>query len=133
MSFDGMSLTNTRSLKCNSIFLEYNNDINNILDIFSFKSDIENITGLPPATLNTLQELAAAMNNNPDLFNYVNQQLLLKMNISDSYDKTYINTLINLYYTKTQSDALLNNKLNASEIANYYTNSSLHFTDLSNT
>ena len=137
-TFDGLSLTNSRDIKCNSIFLNYNNDIKNILDIFSFKSDISDITGLPPSTLNTLQELAAALNNNPDFFNYVNQQLLLKRNISDSYDKTYINTLINLYYTKTQSDALLNNKLNLSEISNYYTkrqsdvllNTKLNLTDI---
>ena len=77
MSFDGMSLTNTRDIKCNNIYLNYNNDMKNILEIFSFKSDISNITGLPPETLNTLQELASAMNNNPDFFNYVNQQLIL--------------------------------------------------------
>ena len=83
-TFDGLSLTNTRDIKCNSIYL---NNIENILNIFSFKSDISDITGLPPATLNTLQELATAMNNNPDFFNYENQQLNLKRNISDSYDK----------------------------------------------
>lgn len=116
-----MSLTNTRDIKCNNIYLNFNNDMRDIKDIFSFKSDIESITGLPPATLNTLQELAAAMNNNPDFFNYVNQQLLLKRNINDSYDKNYIDTLINLYYSKSQSDVLLNNKLNLTEIVNYYT------------
>ena len=120
-TFDGLSLTNSRDIKCNTIFLNYNNDIKNILDIFSLKSDISSITGLPPETLNTLQELANALNNNPDFFNYVNNQLNLKRNISDSYDKTYIDTLINLYYTKLQSDALLNNKLNLSEITKYYT------------
>ena len=104
-TFDGLSLTNSRDIKCNTIFLNYNNDIKNILDIFSLKSDISSITGLPPETLNTLQELANALNNNPDFFNYVNNQLNLKRNISDSYDKTYIDTLINLYYSKTQSDA----------------------------
>ena len=65
-TFDGLSLTNSRDIKCNSIFLNYNNDIKNVLDIFSFKSDISNITGLAPETLNTLQELATAMGNNPD-------------------------------------------------------------------
>ena len=122
-TFDGLSLTNSRDIKCNTIFLNYNNDIKNILDIFSLKSDISSITGLPPETLNTLQELANALNNNPDFFNYINNQLNLKRNISDSYDKTYIDTLINLYYSKTQSDALLNNKLNASDISNYYNKS----------
>ena len=81
-TFDGLSLTNSRDIKCNNIYLNYNNDIKNILEIFSFKSDISDITGLPPATLNTLQELANAMNNNPDFFNYVNQQSNLKRNIN---------------------------------------------------
>ena len=79
--------------------MKYNNDIKNILEIFSFTSDISDITGLPPSTLNTLQELATALGNNPDFFNYVNQQLNLKRNITDSYDKTYIDNLINLYKT----------------------------------
>ena len=64
-TFDGLSLTNSRDIKCNSIFLNYNNDIKNVLDIFSFKSDISDITGLPPATLNSLQELATAIGDNP--------------------------------------------------------------------
>ena len=71
------------------------------------KNEITNITGLPPSTLNTLQKLAESLNNNPDFFNYVNQQLTLKRNISDSYDKNYINTLITNYYNKTQTDANL--------------------------
>ena len=75
---DGLSLTNSRDIKCNNIYLNYNNDIKNILDIFSFKSDISDITGLPPATLNSLQELATAIGDNPNLFNYINQQLNLK-------------------------------------------------------
>jgi hypothetical protein len=79
-TFDGLSLTNSRDIKCNSVCLNYNN-IENILNIFSFKSEISNITGLAPETLNTLQELATAMGNNPDFFNYVNQQLNMKRNI----------------------------------------------------
>ena len=39
-TFDGLSLTNSRDIKCNQIYLNYNNNIVNILDIFSFKSDI---------------------------------------------------------------------------------------------
>ena len=74
-TFDGLSLTNTRDIKCNNIYLNYNNEIKDIKDIFSFKSDISSITGLPPETLNTLQELANASNKNPDFFNYVNIEL----------------------------------------------------------
>ena len=54
----GLSLTNTRDVKANNIFLNYNSDIKNILELFAFKNDINNITGLPPSTLNTLQQLA---------------------------------------------------------------------------
>ena len=64
-SNNGLSLTNTRDVKANNIYLNYNNDISNILEIFAFKNDINNITGLPPSTLNTLQKLAEALGNNP--------------------------------------------------------------------
>ena len=120
-TFDGLSLTNSRDLTCNNIYLNYDNDIKNILDIFAFKGDITNIVGLPPSTLNTLQELATALNNNPNFFQYVKDQLDLKRDISDSYSKSFIDTLVSTYYTKTQTDSLLNNKLNSSEITKYYT------------
>ena len=55
-TFDGLSLTNSRDIKCNNVDLNYNNDIENILNIFAFKSDISDITGLAPETLNSLQE-----------------------------------------------------------------------------
>ena len=120
-SFDGLSLTNTRDGVFNRLALVYNNDIIDIFNIFALRGDITSITGLPPSTLNTLQELAAAINNDPDFFEYIREQLTLKRNISDSYDKNYIDTLIASYNTKTQNDTLLNNKLNASVIDNYYT------------
>ena len=41
----GLSLTNTRDIKANNIFLNYNNDISNILDLFAFKNDINNVIG----------------------------------------------------------------------------------------
>jgi len=37
---NGLSLTNTRDLKANSIYLNYDNDIKNILEIFASKNDI---------------------------------------------------------------------------------------------
>ena len=65
---NGLSLTNTRDIKCNSIYLNSDNDIKNILEIFASKNDINTISGLPPSTLNTLQKLAEALGNNPDFF-----------------------------------------------------------------
>jgi len=43
----------------------------------------------------------------------VSQQLALKRNILDSYDKHYINTLILNYYTKIQTDNALALKQNS--------------------
>ena len=48
-------------------------------------------------------------------------KLNLKRNISDSFSKTDVNNLLLNHYTKTESDTLLNAKLNASVISNYYT------------
>ena len=66
-----LSLTNTRDGTFNNLSLVYDNNVKNVLDLFAFKDDIANITGLPPATLNTLQELANAINDDPNFFNYV--------------------------------------------------------------
>ena len=96
----GLNLLNTKDVKANNIYLNYDGNIINILDLLAFKTEISNFTGLPPSTLNSLEKVATALNNNPDFFNFVNNQLTLKRNISDSYDKNYINTLITGYYTK---------------------------------
>ena len=73
-----LSLTGLRDIKCNNIFLNYLNDIKNVLEIFALKNELTDIIGLPPATLDTIQKLAEALGNNPDFFNYVEQQLALK-------------------------------------------------------
>jgi hypothetical protein len=104
---NNLSLTNTRDIKANNIYLNYLNDIKNILQIFALNNELTDINGLPPSTLDTIQKLAEALGNNPDFFNYVDQQLALKRNVIDSYDKNYINTLITGYYTKVQTDASL--------------------------
>ena len=43
-SHNGLSLTNTRDVKANNIYLNYNRDIINVLDLFAFKNDTSNIT-----------------------------------------------------------------------------------------
>ena len=55
---NGLSLTNTRDLKANSIYLNYDNDIKNILEIFSLKNEITNSTDLT-----NLLNLKAPINN----------------------------------------------------------------------
>ena len=63
---DGLSLTNSRDIKANNIYLNFDNDIQNILQIFALKNELTDIIGLPPATLDTIQKLADALGNNPD-------------------------------------------------------------------
>ena len=54
-----VSLTNSNDIIANSVSLITNNDVINMFDLF-YKNNkpIEEILGLPPATLNTLQKLA---------------------------------------------------------------------------
>ena len=114
-----VSLTNIHDGIYNNLFLIKNNNAVNIWDTFALKSDITNITGLAPDTLNTLSELAEAIGNDPIFFQYVRDQLILKRNIFDSYDKTYVNTLISLYYTKLEVNTLLDQKLFSSVLNDY--------------
>ena len=65
---NGLSLTNSREIKANNIYLNYQNDIKDILQIFALKNELTDIIGLPLATLDTLQKLADALGNNPDFF-----------------------------------------------------------------
>ena len=65
-----LSLTNTRDVKANTIYLNYNSYIIHILEIFAFKNDVNNIIGLVPTTLDTSQKLAEALGNNPDFDNF---------------------------------------------------------------
>ena len=107
-----LNLANTETGVFNNVFLLKNTGHASIYDIFALKTDISDIMGLPPDTLNTLQEIANAINNDPNFFQYVRDQLDLKRNVVDSYDKNYNDTLIAAYCTKPQTDTLLNNKLN---------------------
>ena len=88
-----LSLTDTRDGTFDNLSIIYGEAVENVFDLFAFKADTANITGLPPATLNTLHELANAINDDPNFFNYVNQQLALKANSSDVYNKSFIDKI----------------------------------------
>ena len=62
-----LSLTNTRNITANNIYLNYLNDIKNILEIFALKNELSDIIGLPPSTLDTIQKLAAALGTTPTI------------------------------------------------------------------
>ena len=104
-----LNLNNTEQIICDSIFLIKGDDTKNIYDLFLSKSDAADIVGLPPETLNTLQEIANSIGNDADFFNTITTQINQKRNISDSYGKTDIDNLISYYYTKTEINT--NNEL----------------------
>ena len=115
-----VNINNTERIIADSIFLIYNDNLTDIRSLFLFRTEASDIVGIPPDTLNTLQEIANAINNDPNFFQTINNELNLKRNISDSYDKTYIDALIAGYYTQIQTNSLLSSKLGASAINSYY-------------
>ena len=66
-----LNLNNTERVICDSIFSIRGDDITNIYDLFLSKSDASDIVGLPPDTLNTLQEIANSMGNDADFLNTI--------------------------------------------------------------
>ena len=82
-----LSLTNLVDIEADSIKI----GDEDIYDIFLTKSEGGDIVGISPEDLNTLQELANAIGNDANFITTINNQIALKRNISDSYDKNYIN------------------------------------------
>ena len=85
-----LNLNNTERIICDRIFLIRDDDIINIYDLFLSRNDAADIVGLTPDTLNTLQENANSIGNDADFFGTINTRINLKRNLSDSYDKTYV-------------------------------------------
>ena len=58
-----LSLTNSKDIVCNSIKIINSNDTTDVFKLFLLKSEAAEIVGIPPSTLNSLQEIAAAIGN----------------------------------------------------------------------
>ena len=119
-SLSQLSLSNSERVIADSIFLTVDSELRNIYDIFLTQSDASTIVGLDPATIIILQDIANSIPNNSNWYQDILNELSLKAYISETYSRTYIDNLIGDYYTKSQTDSLLNNKLNSSEINNFY-------------
>ena len=63
------------------------------------KTSASDIVGIAPDTLNTLKEIANAINNDPNFFQSINTQINLKRGIATGYDKKYIDNQFSNYYT----------------------------------
>ena len=60
-----LSLTNSVDIVCNSLKLIQNKDLIDIFSLFLLKSEGADIVGISPENLNTIQELANALGNDP--------------------------------------------------------------------
>ena len=78
-----VNLSNSNDIIANTVSVI---DGNLVVDLYQ---SIRGIQGIPPATLNTLERLASAINNDPTYFTTINNILLLKA------DKTYVDNLVN--------------------------------------
>ena len=94
-----VSLTNPNDIIANSVSIVQDNRLVNILELMS------QITGLAPATLNTLQEFAASINNDNTFYNTINTQLASKANSADVYTRspTYTQDQINSALSRKQA------------------------------
>ena len=82
------------------------NQVKNILDLFLKKTDvITQIIGVPPETLNTIQNLAESINNDQTFYNTINNKLDTKANSADVYTKlsTFSQSEINALLSAKQT------------------------------
>ena len=83
-----LSLTNSNDIVFNSVRMINGNLLQDIFDISLTKGEGADIVGIPPDTLNTLQEISAAIGDDAQFFTTIDNKINLKRNIADSYDKT---------------------------------------------
>ena len=82
-----VTLTNTVDIVADSIHVKKDNKLIDVMD------NIQNIAGLPPETLNSLEKIANAMDNDPNFFQTMAHGLNAKLNTSTfSQAMTNINT-----------------------------------------
>ena len=77
---------------------------------------IANLVGASPAALDTLNELAAALGNNPNFATTVATQIGLKANSADVYLKAAIDAMVADMATKTGTQTLANKTLTSPTI-----------------
>jgi hypothetical protein len=70
-----LSLTNSEDIVCHSVHIINGDDLQDIFDVFLLKTEAGDIVEIPPDTLNTLQEIADAINNDPNFFQTINNRI----------------------------------------------------------
>ena len=113
-----VSLTNSKDIVANSIsVIDYNNVVN-IMDVIGqINNIITVIVGNPPLTMNTLEKISQAINNDPQFYNVIINMInsiLPSTTIANYYTKTEIQQLfLNLIANAPASLATLNELANS--------------------
>jgi ribonuclease PH len=104
-----VSLNNSKDIVANSISVIDKHKVIDLKELFLSKVDAKNsIVGLPVETLNSLQQLGEAINNDGDVFNSMTKQINLKSDISYVTNQIYIIITKFLNYdTREQSNVKL--------------------------
>ena len=95
-----VNINNTERIIADSIFLIDNDNLTDIRSLFLYRTEASDLMGIPPDTLNTLQEIADAITNDPNFFQNIDNKVNIKTNITDSYSKKLM--LITFFSTITQ-------------------------------
>ena len=95
-----ISLNNSKDIVANSVSIIKGNRTIDLVET------IDDVQGFAPSTLNSLEKLATAMNNDPAFFT------ALSTSIENKADKSTT-------YTKTSMDTFLNAKVDDTEMADY--------------
>ena len=77
-----LSLTNSKDIIANSISLIIGNKVVNLTELFLTKdSSVSDIIGLAPSDLDTIAEIAAAINNDSHVFGAIQNLLALQASL----------------------------------------------------
>ena len=89
-----------------------------IVRVNSIEDLVTQLTGFAPETLNTLQELAASINNDETFHNTINTQLAAKANSADVYTRseTYTQSQINTALSGKQASITSSTSLSLGSI-----------------
>ena len=111
-----VSLSNSKDIVANSISVVKGNRIIDVINT------IDDVTGIAPSTLNSLEKLANALNNDSNFFQTVSGAISDKADVATTYNKTEVDTALSLKadqvttYNKTDIDTALNLKANQSSL-----------------
>ena len=73
----------------------------------TIETEVAALVGSAPETLDTIEELATALNNNKDIVTVLNDSIATKANKTEVYTKAEVDALLANYYTKAQVDAAI--------------------------